>query len=102
MVSLITPKEALDKISKLMQQRRIDMNITQKSLSERSNVSISTLRKFERTGQISLESFLKLAFILNVMEKILDVLKEEKTFSSMDQLLKENNKKPRKRASYAK
>lgn len=35
------------------------MNLTQEGLAERSGVPLSTLRKFEQKGMISLDSFLK-------------------------------------------
>ena len=100
MISLVTTAEALSQIAGLMRQRRLDMNMTQVLLAERSNVSLAVLRKFERSGKISLESFMKLAFTLDVMDGVLAGLKnKEEEFSSMDELLKENQNKPRKKAS---
>jgi transcriptional regulator with XRE-family HTH domain len=99
MIALKTPTEALIQIAIMMRQRRLDYNITQKQLAQRADVSIATLRKFEHTGKISLESFLKLTFVLNLMEDILNALKvKSETFKSMDELLEAEHKPTRKRA----
>ena len=39
-----------------IRERRLQMDLTQEGLAERSGVPLSTLRKFEQTGMISLES----------------------------------------------
>ena len=54
-----TPNEMGLLIAKQLKARRLSLNMSQKSLSERSGVSHSTLKNFERTGKISLESLFK-------------------------------------------
>lgn len=41
------------------------------SLGEKSGVSPETIRNFEQTGKITLENFLKIAFVLNESKKLL-------------------------------
>lgn len=41
---------------------------SQQELAERSGVSLGSIKRFEQTGQIALESLLKLALILNRLE----------------------------------
>jgi transcriptional regulator with XRE-family HTH domain len=101
-VSLSTPSEIAADMASLLKEMRLAANITQQELADRSNVSISVLRKFERTGKISLESFIKLAFTLRLIEDVVEALhtrKNEKTYSSIDELLKEDEAPKRKRAS---
>ena len=99
MISLITPPEALLKIAKLTKERRLFMNITQSELSDRSGVSLSVIRKFERTGKISLESFLKLSLVLDFMHDILKSLEiNVESFSSVDEIMASNAARLRKRA----
>lgn len=51
---------------------------------------VATLRRFEKTGSISLESFLKLLMVLGGLEEIIDVLKPGKpAFTSIDEVLKD-------------
>ena len=52
--------KAQKKLAENIRERRLQMELTQEGLAERSGVSLSTLRKFEQKGSISLESFLKL------------------------------------------
>ena len=40
-----------------IRERRLQMDLTQEGLAERSGVSLSTLRKFEQKGSISLNFF---------------------------------------------
>nr|WP_037084559.1 helix-turn-helix transcriptional regulator [Rhizobium sp. CF122] len=47
-----------------MKRRRIEQGLTQRELATRSDVSYGSLRLFEESGKISLESLVKIAFIL--------------------------------------
>ncbi len=62
--------------------------MTQAELAERSGVSVAVLRKFEQTGKISLESFVKLTFVLGLSERLIKALQPQTQFASMDELLK--------------
>jgi len=42
---------------------------SQQELAERSNVSLGSYKRFEKSGQISLESLMRIAFILNRLEE---------------------------------
>lgn len=49
--------------------RRLDSNLTQLGLSQRSGVSLGTIKKFERTGKISLQSLLNIAMALGATQE---------------------------------
>jgi transcriptional regulator with XRE-family HTH domain len=87
MVSLITPAKAQKKLVENSRARRLQMDLTQKGLSDRSGVPLPTLRKFEQTGRISLAAFLKIQLVLGGLEAILTATQIETSFSSMDRLL---------------
>ena len=55
----ISLEKAQKKLVQNIRERRLLMELTQEELSDKSCVSLSTLRKFEQKGQISLDSFLK-------------------------------------------
>lgn len=97
MVSLfmMMPHEVGHYIAKQMQAKRLSFNFSQKTLSERSGVSLSVIKKFERTGKISLESFLKLTLVLDFLKKLKELFDEpaSETFKSLDELLKDNTRK---------
>lgn len=85
----ITPNDIQSKLLTLLRQRRVKEGLTQSQLAERSNVSLSVVRKFEQTGQISLESFIKLAFVLDLTEGILRGIEQKlQTAKSIDEILK--------------
>lgn len=52
---------------------------TQEEFSERSGVALGTYRKFERTGIISLESFLLICQALSTLSDIEGFMKEDTT-----------------------
>jgi transcriptional regulator with XRE-family HTH domain len=66
-----TNNEILKKIASQAKQIRLDMNLSQEGLAQRSGLSLSSLKRFEQTGKISLESLVKLAMVLNAEEDLL-------------------------------
>lgn len=94
-IFMATPKEIAEHIAKQAQAKRLSFNLSQKSLSERSGVSFGTLKKFERTGKISLESLLRIALTLNALEEFNELFKPTplENFSSLDELLKDKTRK---------
>jgi transcriptional regulator with XRE-family HTH domain len=67
-VNMMTPQEMQKIIAGQMRGLRLELNLSQQTLSEKSGVSYGSLKKFEQTGQISLESLLKLALVLGCMD----------------------------------
>ncbi len=70
------------------QQLRKKNGISQLELSKRSGVSYGSLKRFETSGQISLESLLKLAYFFDRLDDFIpvfqinaDLEKVEKLFS---------------------
>lgn len=95
---LISLSKAQKKIVDHVRDRRLLMELSQEGLAERSGVPLSTLRKFEQKGVISLESFLKLLFVVGGVEEIINVLKPIKpNFNSIDEVLKADGNITRKR-----
>jgi len=84
-----TPSEMMDTLKTKFRQRRKALGYTQTELSERSGVSLGSLKRFESSGQIALESLLKLALVLECLEDFGAVCcEEEERFGSMDDILK--------------
>ena len=85
----IYSSKAQKKIAENVRKRRLQMDLTQEGLAERSGVPLSTLRKFEQKGNISLESFLKLLFVIGSLEEVINALKPNiPNFKSIDDVLK--------------
>lgn len=66
-VNLKTPQEMQKIVAASARSLRLHSNLSQKTLSEKSGVSYGAVKKFEQTGQISLESLLKIALVLGCM-----------------------------------
>jgi transcriptional regulator with XRE-family HTH domain len=101
MVSLITASKAQEQLANHIKARRLDMGLTQEGLAKRSGVSISTLRKFEHTGIISLASFLKLLMVLGGIEEVVQAVEpSQEEFKSIDDVLA--NDKPKNKRGWRK
>lgn len=89
------PQEVAQVIAQQLQAKRLALNFSQKTLSERAGVSYSVLKKFEQTGKISLLSLLKLALVLGLLEDCshwFANIKKERPIS-LDELLKDKTRK---------
>ena len=53
-------KELIERVK----ERRREHGLTQEALAKSSTVSFGSLKRFERTGEISLESLIKIAYAL--------------------------------------
>jgi len=95
----ISSSKAQKKIAENTRSQRLGMNLTQEGLSERSGVPLSTLRKFEQKGVISLDGFLKLQMALGRLEGVLKATEPlPEIYSSIDEVLNaDNNERVRKR-----
>lgn len=61
---LKSPDEVNKGIAKRMRQRRKEKKITQVQLAKYSGVSLGSLKRFERTGEISLTSLVRSRLLL--------------------------------------
>ena len=63
--NLISPLDIRLGIADRLKRIRLDQNVSQEQLVERSGVSLGSLRRFESKGEISLKSLVRLAISLN-------------------------------------
>ena len=66
-IPLETPREVQRELASRFKVRRLAMNLTQEGLATRSGVSWSSLKRFEHSGLIALDSLLKLALVLGCL-----------------------------------
>ncbi len=83
-----TPSDVAVKLAQRLKSIRKRRKITQKQLAARSNVSYATLRKFEKTGQISLESFIKISMELGLTGE-LNNLFSAPIYNSIEEIINE-------------
>ena len=84
-----TPQDITEELRTRFKERRKVMGYTQTECASRSGVSLGSLKRFERSGQISLESLLKLAFVLECLGDFEGVCVErEEMPKSLDEVLR--------------
>ncbi len=79
--------EIAQKIIRLRKRKKI----TQKELAARSGVSLGSLKRFEQSGEISLQSLTKIAIALDV-EGELENLFDNVPFASIEEVINEQTK----------
>ena len=93
---MLSSEEVTLAIASRLKSRRLAHQLTQEGLAHRSGVPLGTLKKFERSGQIALLSFVRLAIALQDEGALEDLLLEEK-FASLDEVLESDRKRQRGR-----
>jgi transcriptional regulator with XRE-family HTH domain len=63
-LNLLSPGELLTTTGARARGRRLAANLTQQGLADRAQVSLGTLKLFERTGRTSFETLVRIAFAL--------------------------------------
>lgn len=86
-----TWKEIDTDIAKRMIRLRKRKKLSQRELTAKSGVSLGSLKRFEQSGEISLQSFTKLAIALGVEDE-LDNLFTEVPFESIEEVIHEQTK----------
>ena len=96
---MMSPLEMREHIASQARKKRLFLNISQKSLAQSSGVSLGSLKKFESTGQISLDSLLKLSIILQAIDGFHELFPEKRLeeYLSIDAILKAENNRQRGR-----
>ena len=90
-ISLKTPRDVQQELATRLKARRLSRNLTQQGLAERSGVSWGSLKRFEKTGLIALDSLLRLALVLDCLDDFdhICIGTLNVTTKSLDELLTE-------------
>ena len=83
-----TPEEINLALAKRLSRIRKRRNLSQVQLSEKSNVSYGSLKRFETSGQISLLSLTRLCVALNCVEEIRNLFTQVE-YGSIEEVLRE-------------
>lgn len=65
---MVTPKELGMEIAANLKKLRKQRKLSQTALAEKAGVSYGSMKRFEQTGEIALESLLKIAIVLGETE----------------------------------
>jgi transcriptional regulator with XRE-family HTH domain len=80
------PFDFLREIAARHQALRKQAGFSQSELAQRSGVSLGSLKRFERTGQISLESLLQLTDVLNRLNDFETILQPIENLDAIEKL----------------
>ncbi|MBC8952335.1 helix-turn-helix transcriptional regulator [Xenorhabdus sp. PB62.4] len=78
MFSLYTAYDVQHELKDFIKRQRKQQKMSVEDLAERSGVPYSTIRKFERTGNISLRQFLMLLEAIGELQPLHELTKERK------------------------
>lgn len=88
-INIYTPKSIMQDLKDKFKQKRLSLNLTQEGLSNKSGVSLGSIKRFESSGEISFESLLKVALVLNCLDDFKNIANEkDEQYESMEDLLK--------------
>jgi transcriptional regulator with XRE-family HTH domain len=82
-----TTDEIIKNVAKRFKKIRKSKNMTQEELAKASNVSYGTIKRFEKSGEISLHSLTKLCVTLDIVDNILNLFTDV-LFKSIDEVIK--------------
>ena len=83
-----TPEEIDLALARRLTSVRKRRNLSQQQLSEKSNVSYGSIKRFETSGQISLISLTKLAVALDCVDEIKNLFTNV-TYISFEEVIRE-------------
>lgn len=85
---LKSPQDVNIDLATRVKKRRKEKKITQAMLSRMADVSLGSIKRFERLGEISLSSLVKIAFALGY-EDDFDNLFDRKAYRSIQEVIDE-------------
>lgn len=86
------PSDILADIAENHKKLRKSLKLSQAELAKRSGVSLGTIKRFESSGQIALESLLKLAYLLNALQDFETVFKRDNNLEEIKKLFSTKTK----------
>lgn len=81
-----TPLEVSKALAERHRALRKQLKMSQEEMAERSGVSLGTLKRFENTGKISLDSLLKLMHLLERLNEFDKLLLPKETLDNVKKL----------------
>ena len=81
-----TPNEIAKSLADKIKEHRKKLKISQEMLSQKSSVSLGSIKRFEIKYEISLQSFIKIAIALD-LDKDFETLFTQKTYNSINEVI---------------
>jgi transcriptional regulator with XRE-family HTH domain len=93
---LKTPSEVAKDLASRVRELRVERKFTQAELAKRTDIAVATYRRFEQTGEISLDRLLRIAQVLGVLGDF-NQLFQTPPARSLDELERQRSLKGRRR-----
>lgn len=93
-----SPDSILKEIAKRVKERRLERDLTQKAFAKRAGVGYDAYRKFENSGETTLRNLVLCAIALDSIDGFLQLF-TNRSYGSIDELLKIKQVKKRQRGS---
>lgn len=81
-----TPLQVQLKLAESLRKIRKDKKVSQSELADKSGVSLGSIKRFERTGEISLASLLRLAHLFDRLDDFDAVFKSNENLKEIEKL----------------
>ena len=99
-INISTPTSIMSLLKKKYKHKRLYLNLTQDGLASRSGVSLGSLKRFETSGNISLESLLKLSLVLECLDDFNNIANTpQEQINTIEEIINYKDKKIKKRGS---
>ena len=84
----VAPQKVIENLKTNLKKKRKALGYSQAELASRSGVSLGSLKRFEQTGKISLESLLQLALVLECLDEFQGLCtKKEERYTSIEEII---------------
>lgn len=85
-LNLKTPQDIRMELAKRAKERRLSMDLSQGGVARRAGISPGTIKRFEKTGHISIDSLLNIAFVLDAADAFSSLFRFNPAPYSIDDL----------------
>ena len=98
-VNELTADKLCMQVANKVRQRRLEMNLTQTGMAQRSGVNINTYRRFETTGEIAFLNLVKIASVLGMTDDIIRLFSQRK-YNSIEEVINSDKIRHRLKKKY--
>ncbi len=88
---VMTHEEVMLTIASNVEKRRKQFKLTQMQLASQAGVTYASYRRFTKTGHLSLDSFVKIARVLDCENELLELF-TKRHYNSIQEVLDEKRK----------
>ncbi len=88
---VMSHEEILLRIASNAKKRRKLYLLTQKEIAEKAGVSYASYRRFEETGKISFDSFVKIARVLECEKELIEIF-TKRHYNSIKEIVNEKER----------